>query len=152
GPRRPPAVCDPHAVPGHAAVPATQVRGAAPHRGLEPLRRAARRVPAGSPRAGGAAGGSGVGVEGDVSPGRHRPAAGRRPDPAPAAAGANPRLPLLRLHPRPLLHLPGAPARMKLTIVHPCIGRRVGEPYIRTWQMEPLAAGLLAGLTPADVE
>ncbi|HEX8683194.1 MAG TPA: radical SAM protein [Ardenticatenaceae bacterium] len=41
---------------------------------------------------------------------------------------------------------------MRLTIVHPCIGRRVGEPYIRSWQMEPLAPAALAGLTPRDVE
>jgi len=41
---------------------------------------------------------------------------------------------------------------MKLTIVHPCIGRRPGQKYIRTWQMEPLPAATLAGLTPADVE
>ncbi len=41
---------------------------------------------------------------------------------------------------------------MRLTIVHPCIGRRVGEEYIRTWQMEPLAPAVLAGLTPPDVE
>jgi radical SAM superfamily enzyme YgiQ (UPF0313 family) len=40
---------------------------------------------------------------------------------------------------------------MKLTLVHPCIGRRRGQPYIRTWQMEPLAPALLAGLTPRDV-
>lgn len=41
---------------------------------------------------------------------------------------------------------------MKLTIVHPCIGRRPGQKYIRTWQMEPLPAATLAGLTPKDVE
>jgi radical SAM superfamily enzyme YgiQ (UPF0313 family) len=41
---------------------------------------------------------------------------------------------------------------MRLTIVHPCIGRRPGQPYIRTWQMEPLPAATLAGLTPRDVE
>jgi radical SAM superfamily enzyme YgiQ (UPF0313 family) len=41
---------------------------------------------------------------------------------------------------------------VKLTIIHPCIGRRAGEPYIRTWQMEPLAAAVLAGLTPKDVQ
>ena len=35
---------------------------------------------------------------------------------------------------------------MRLTLVHPCIGRRRGEPYIRTWQMEPLAPATLAGL------
>ncbi|EEF61885.1 B12-binding domain-containing radical SAM protein [Pedosphaera parvula] len=41
---------------------------------------------------------------------------------------------------------------MRLTIVHPCIGRRPGQSYIRTWQMEPLPAATLAGLTPKDVE
>jgi radical SAM superfamily enzyme YgiQ (UPF0313 family) len=41
---------------------------------------------------------------------------------------------------------------MKLTIVHPCIGRRTGQEYIRTWQMEPLPAAVVAGLTPKDVE
>jgi radical SAM superfamily enzyme YgiQ (UPF0313 family) len=41
---------------------------------------------------------------------------------------------------------------MRLTIVHPCIGRRRGERYIRTWQMEPLAPATLAGLAPEDVE
>lgn len=39
---------------------------------------------------------------------------------------------------------------MRLTLVHPCIGRRRGQPYIRTWQMEPLAPAALAGLTPRD--
>jgi radical SAM superfamily enzyme YgiQ (UPF0313 family) len=39
---------------------------------------------------------------------------------------------------------------MKLTLVHPCIGRRRGQPYIRTWQMEPLAPATLAGMTPRD--
>jgi len=42
---------------------------------------------------------------------------------------------------------------MRVTIIHPCIGRRVGETnYVRTWQMEPLPAATLAGLTPKDVE
>lgn len=41
---------------------------------------------------------------------------------------------------------------MRLTIIHPCIGRRVGQDYIRTWQMEPLPAATLAGLTPRDVQ
>lgn len=40
---------------------------------------------------------------------------------------------------------------MRLTIIHPCIGRRPGTEYIRTWQMEPLPAATLAGLTPKDV-
>lgn len=41
---------------------------------------------------------------------------------------------------------------MRLTLIHPCIGRRTGEKYIRTWQMEPLAPAVLAGLTPRDVD
>ena len=44
-------------------------------------------------------------------------------------------------------------SRFRLAIVHPCIGRRAGDrSYIRTWQMEPLPAATLAGLTPGDVE
>src|SRR5690349_15616227 len=42
--------------------------------------------------------------------------------------------------------------RMRLTIIHPCIGRKPGQKYIRTWQMEALPAATLAGLTPKDVE
>lgn len=41
---------------------------------------------------------------------------------------------------------------MRITLIHPCIGRRIGEPYIRGWQMEPLAPATLASLTPRDVE
>jgi radical SAM superfamily enzyme YgiQ (UPF0313 family) len=41
---------------------------------------------------------------------------------------------------------------VKLTLIHPCIGRRAGESYIRSWQMEPLAPAALAGLTPPEVE
>lgn len=41
---------------------------------------------------------------------------------------------------------------MRITLVHPCIGRRPGQRYIRTWQMEPLPAATLAGLTPRDVD
>ncbi len=41
---------------------------------------------------------------------------------------------------------------MKLTLIHPCIGRRIGQPYIRTWQMEPLPPAVIAGLTPSDVQ
>lgn len=40
---------------------------------------------------------------------------------------------------------------MRLTLVHPAIGHRIGENYIRTWQMEPLPMAALAGLTPPDV-
>lgn len=42
---------------------------------------------------------------------------------------------------------------MKLTLIHPCIGRHAGDRrYIRSWQMEPLPAAVLAALTPPDVE
>ena len=40
---------------------------------------------------------------------------------------------------------------MKLTLIHPCIGRRVGQPYIRSWQMEPLAPAVLSALTPGEI-
>jgi radical SAM superfamily enzyme YgiQ (UPF0313 family) len=40
---------------------------------------------------------------------------------------------------------------VKLTLVHPAIGRRFGQQYIRTWQMEPLSPALIARLTPPDV-
>ncbi len=40
----------------------------------------------------------------------------------------------------------------RLTIIHPAIGRREGQRYIRSWQMEPLPAALIAGCTPSDVE
>jgi radical SAM superfamily enzyme YgiQ (UPF0313 family) len=42
---------------------------------------------------------------------------------------------------------------MIVTLIHPCIGRHRGDrSYIRTWQMEPLPAATLAGLTPTDVD
>lgn len=41
---------------------------------------------------------------------------------------------------------------MRLTIIHPCIGRRKGQRYIRTWQMEPLPAAVIAGLTPPGID
>ena len=42
---------------------------------------------------------------------------------------------------------------LRVTIVHPCVGRRVGmRRYIRTWQMEPIPAAMIAALLPADVE
>ena len=45
------------------------------------------------------------------------------------------------------------PRPLRLTIIHPCIGRRAGDArYIRTWQMEPLPAATVAGLTPAGVD
>jgi len=41
---------------------------------------------------------------------------------------------------------------MKLTLIYPCMGRRPGRSYVRSWQMEPLPAAQLASLTPSDVE
>ncbi|MBR0660649.1 B12-binding domain-containing radical SAM protein [Neoroseomonas oryzicola] len=42
---------------------------------------------------------------------------------------------------------------MRLTLIHPCIGRRAGDKrYLRTWQMQPLPAAMIAGLTPQDVD
>ncbi|MCX7010853.1 MAG: radical SAM protein [Kiritimatiellaeota bacterium] len=42
---------------------------------------------------------------------------------------------------------------MKITFILPCVGRHhAGEPYVRSWSMEPLAIAVLAGLTPPDVE
>lgn len=40
---------------------------------------------------------------------------------------------------------------MRLTLIQPAIGHRIGESYIRSWQMEPLPIATLAGLTPEDV-
>ena len=42
--------------------------------------------------------------------------------------------------------------RFRVTIVHPCVGRKPGQQYVRTWQMEPLPAATLAGLTPKDID
>jgi radical SAM superfamily enzyme YgiQ (UPF0313 family) len=63
-------------------------------------------------------------------------------------------LPLDQLHAAPLRPLRAARSTpLRLTIIHPCIGRRAGDRgYIRTWQMEPLPAATIAGLTPADVD
>ncbi len=41
---------------------------------------------------------------------------------------------------------------MRLTIVHPSIGKKKGEPYIKLWEMEPLPPAMIAGLTPKDVD
>ncbi|MDR2111547.1 MAG: radical SAM protein [Candidatus Accumulibacter sp.] len=41
---------------------------------------------------------------------------------------------------------------MRITLVQPAIGHRLGESYIRSWQMEPLPIATLAGLTPKGVE
>jgi len=42
---------------------------------------------------------------------------------------------------------------MRLTFIHPSIGRRAGQAkYIPTWQMEPLGVATLAGNTPSDID
>jgi radical SAM superfamily enzyme YgiQ (UPF0313 family) len=41
---------------------------------------------------------------------------------------------------------------MRLTFIHPAVGHRAGESYVRTWQMESLPIAVLAGLTPRDVD
>lgn len=42
--------------------------------------------------------------------------------------------------------------RLRLTLIHPAIGHRVGERYIRSWQMESLPIAVLTALTPSDVD
>ncbi len=41
---------------------------------------------------------------------------------------------------------------MKLTLIEPCVGRRVGQKYLKGWQMEPLSQAILAGLTSPEVD
>jgi len=41
---------------------------------------------------------------------------------------------------------------MKVTLIHPAIGRKIGQKYIKTWQMEPLTPAVIAGLTPKEIE
>jgi radical SAM superfamily enzyme YgiQ (UPF0313 family) len=41
---------------------------------------------------------------------------------------------------------------MKLTLIHPCIGRIPGKNYIRAWQMEPLPIAQIVAVTPAGIE
>lgn len=41
---------------------------------------------------------------------------------------------------------------MKICFIQPCIGKFAGRPYVKTWQMQPLAIAVLAGMTPADIE
>ena len=40
---------------------------------------------------------------------------------------------------------------MKITLIYPAVGKKPGEPYIRTWTMEPLPLATLKALTPADI-
>lgn len=38
----------------------------------------------------------------------------------------------------------------RVIFLYPCIGRKPGQPYVRSWQMQPLAIAQLAALTPPD--
>ena len=40
----------------------------------------------------------------------------------------------------------------RLTLIYPCIGQFPGDRYVRSWQMQPLAMAVLAGLTPPEWE
>ena len=37
-----------------------------------------------------------------------------------------------------------------ITFIYPCVGRFPETKYVRSWQMEPLAIGILSALTPED--
>jgi len=41
---------------------------------------------------------------------------------------------------------------VKITFIMPSVGRKKGQPYVKTWQMEPLAIAVLASLTPRGHE
>lgn len=41
---------------------------------------------------------------------------------------------------------------MRITFILPAVGHKAGEPYVRTWQMEPLAIATLSALTPSNIE
>lgn len=41
---------------------------------------------------------------------------------------------------------------MKITFIMPSVGRKKGQPYVKTWQMEPLAIAVLSSLTPREHE
>tara|TARA_Y100000034_G_scaffold137009_1_gene218354 strand:- start:1976 stop:3313 length:1338 start_codon:yes stop_codon:yes gene_type:complete len=41
---------------------------------------------------------------------------------------------------------------MKLTLINPSMGKIKGKKYIKTWSMEPINLGVIASLTPEDVE
>ncbi|MCO6454860.1 MAG: B12-binding domain-containing radical SAM protein [Pirellulaceae bacterium] len=41
---------------------------------------------------------------------------------------------------------------MRITLIYPAVGCKPGEPYVKAWQMQPLAMAVLAGMMPADVE
>lgn len=41
---------------------------------------------------------------------------------------------------------------MQVTFILPAVGRKKGVPYVRSWQMEPLAIAMLSALTPPGIE
>lgn len=41
---------------------------------------------------------------------------------------------------------------MRITLIYPTVGRKPGQKYIKSWQMEPLAIAVLAGLTPEHID
>lgn len=41
---------------------------------------------------------------------------------------------------------------MKVTLIQPSIGKIIGEPYVKSWQMKPLAIATLAGMTPGNID
>ena len=38
----------------------------------------------------------------------------------------------------------------RLTFIYPAIGRKPGKPFVRSWQLQPLAIARLAAMTPSD--
>ncbi|MBN2534695.1 MAG: B12-binding domain-containing radical SAM protein [Spirochaetales bacterium] len=41
---------------------------------------------------------------------------------------------------------------MKITFIMPCVGKKAGGGYVKTWLMEPLAIAVLSSLTPGGIE
>ena len=41
---------------------------------------------------------------------------------------------------------------MEVTFIMPHVGRKKNQPYVKTWQMEPLAIALLSALTPSGIK
>ncbi|MDR0426112.1 MAG: radical SAM protein, partial [Clostridiales bacterium] len=41
---------------------------------------------------------------------------------------------------------------MKITFIHPGMGKKAGHKYIGTWKMEPLTYAVLKALLPPQVE
>ena len=56
-------------------------------------------------------------------------------------------------HPADAYRSPARVRPLRVTLVHPCVGRHVGmKRYIRTWKMQPMPVATVAGLLPRDVE